>query len=128
MSSIQTLSITAVSGAHLAAYYRFALALQAESTLDELEACILDVLDFDSDHLSQFYVANSAHGKRVWSTDLGYQGEDVTASTTRLCDIYPLGRHKKLYYRYDLGRIGISRLSGKARRQEPWKVNLIPCW
>jgi len=103
MSSVLTLSITAVSGAHLAADYRFVLALQAESTLDELEACILHVLDFDGDHLLQFYAANTPHGKRVWSTGLSDLGEDVDASTTRLCDIYLLGRHKKLYYRYDLG-------------------------
>ncbi len=36
----------------------------------------------------------SGSGLRTW---------DIDASTTRLCDIYPLGRYKKLYYRYDLG-------------------------
>jgi len=35
--------------------------------------------------------------------DLDEPEEDAGASTARLCDIYPLGRHKKLYYRYDLG-------------------------
>jgi len=103
MSSILTLSITCISGTYLAEDYRFVLALPDDSTLDVLEGSILDVLDFDGDHLSYFYVANTSHGKRVWTTNLSDEEGDVDLSTIRLCYLYPLERHKKLFYRYDLG-------------------------
>ncbi|WP_305822329.1 IS1096 element passenger TnpR family protein [Massilia brevitalea] len=103
MNTILTLSITCISGAHLVEDYRFVLALQAESTLEELGACILEVLDFDGDHLSEFYVANTPHGKRAWSTKLVEPEGDTDDWQTRLCGLYPLGHNKKLYYRYDLG-------------------------
>ena len=103
MSSILTFSITCISGSYLAEDYRFELALPADSTLDVLEGSILDVLEFDGDHLSYFYVANTPHGKQVWSTYLGEEEGDADLSTIRLCDLYPLERNKKLFYRYDLG-------------------------
>ncbi|HBI69491.1 MAG TPA: hypothetical protein DDZ22_10855 [Massilia sp.] len=103
MNTVLTLSITCISGAYLAGDYRFVLALQADSTLEELAACILDVLGFDGDHYSELYVANTPHGKRAWSIWLGDPEEDADAAQARLCDIYPLGHNKKLYYRYDLG-------------------------
>jgi len=103
MTSILTLSITYISGTYLAEDYRFALALPADSTLDVLEGSILDVLDFDGDQLSYFYVANTPYGKWVWTTNLSDEEGDADLSTIRLCDLSPLERHKKLFYRYDRG-------------------------
>jgi len=59
--------------------------------LEELAACILDVLGFDGDHYSEFYVANTAHGKRGWSLWLSDPEEDAGAAQARLCDITRLG-------------------------------------
>lgn len=65
MNKICTLSVTCVSGRYLSQAYRFVLAVPAESTLDELATCILEVVDFDGDHLSIFYLANGLRGKRT---------------------------------------------------------------
>lgn len=103
MTKICTLSITCVSGRHLSQAYRFELTLPAHSTLDELASYILEVVDFDGDHLSGFYLANNPRGKRTWFTTLGEWDGGTDVPDTRLCAIFPLGPHKKLYYDYDPG-------------------------
>lgn len=100
---ICTPSITCIRGRHLSQAYRFELALAAQSTLDELALAILDSVAFDGDHLSSFYLANGPNGKRTWFTASGEWGGDADVPDIRLCDIFPLGRHKKLYFDYDPG-------------------------
>lgn len=63
MNHIHTLSITCVGGVYLVHPYRFVLAMPAQATLDELGSCVLSQVDFDGDHWSGFYVANTRRGK-----------------------------------------------------------------
>jgi len=130
MDKIFTLSISCIAGAYLSQAYRFELALAAESTLDELASYILDVIDFEGDHLSTFHLANSPGGRRTWLTARGaWDEDDEEARDLRLCDLYPLEKHKKLYYDYDPGAgwwDGVSKSSGKAGPRTPWPGRIIP--
>lgn len=127
MTKICTLSITCVSGRHLSQAYRFELALPAQSTLEELASNILDVVDFDGDHLSSFYLANGPNGKRTWFTANGDWGEDADVPDTRLCDIFPLGRNKKLYYDYDPGASWCFKIVRKGRETDAVAGCSYPC-
>ena len=102
MSKILTLSIACIGGRYLTEAYRFTLDVPADSTLDDLASFILGMVDFDGDHLSAFYVANGWRGKKTWFTADGeWDEDDDDMWDIRLCDIFPLGRNKKLYYVYD---------------------------
>jgi hypothetical protein len=103
MNKIHTLSITCLAGRHLSQAYRFVVAMPSEATLDDLAFCILDTLDFDGDHLADFYVANTPRGKRTWFTPSGDWEDGGNDLNPRLCDIFPLEKHKKLYFEYDPG-------------------------
>lgn len=104
MTAIHTLSIACVSGRYLSKEYRFTIEASTDFTLDELASFILDMVDFDGDHLSYFYLANSVYGKKTWLTADGAWDPDHSAIwDLRLSDIFPLERHKKLYYEYDTG-------------------------
>jgi len=127
MNKIHTLSITCVSGSYLSHAYRFVLALPAESTLDELASCILEVVDFDGDHFSSFYLANGPHGKRSWCTASGEWDADADVPDIRLCDIFPLGRHKKLYYDYDPGASWRFEIVRKGRETNAVAGQPYPC-
>ena len=127
MNKIFTLSVSCVAGMHLSQAYRFVLALRAESTLDELASCILDVVDFDGDHLSSFYLANGPRGKRTWFTTDGTFDEDTGVPDTRLCDIFPLERHKKLYYDYDPGASWRFEIVRKGRETNAAAGQSYPC-
>ncbi len=127
MAKICTLSITCVSGRHLSQAYRFEFALPAQFTLDELASYILEVVDFDGDHLSSFYLANSPRGKRTWFTTSGEWGEDADVPDIRLCDIFPLGRHRKLYYNYDPGASWCFEIVRKDRETDAVAGRSYPC-
>ncbi|HEX8479592.1 MAG TPA: hypothetical protein VF663_14720 [Telluria sp.] len=127
MNKICTLSITCAAGRHLSQAYRFELALPVQSNLDELASCILEVVDFDGDHLSSFYLANSPHGKRTWFTASGEWNGDASIPDARLCDIFPLGRHKKLYYDYDPGASWRFEIVRKGRETEAAAGRSYPC-
>lgn len=125
MNKILTLSITCISGSYLTQPYRCVLALPVESTLDDLASCILDVVDFDGDHLSCFYLANVPRGKRTWFG--GEWGEEADVADTRLCDIFPLERRKKLYYEYDPGASWRFDIVRKGREADAVPGQSYPC-
>lgn len=127
MDHILTLSISCVSGRHLAQPYRFELALAPQSTLDELASHILEIVEFDGDHLSSFYLANSPRGKPTWLTADGMWDEDADVPPLRLCDIFPLGRHKKLYYEYDFGASWCFEIVKKGKEMPAVAGRVYPC-
>jgi hypothetical protein len=80
------------------------LSTPAATTLGQLAKAILDTVDFDHDHLDEFYIASSAYGKRsalVSKTRAELADEQVTDIT--LSEILPLPKKKKLYYLFDPG-------------------------
>ncbi|MBD8529542.1 MULTISPECIES: hypothetical protein [unclassified Massilia] len=128
MDKIFTLSISCIAGAYLSQAYRFELALAAESTLDELASYILDVVDFEGDHLSSFHLANGPGGRRTWLTARGaWDEDDEEARDLRLCDLYPLEKHKKLYYDYDPGARWCFEIVRKGRATNAVAGQDYPC-
>ncbi|MDB5907394.1 MAG: hypothetical protein JWP34_1508 [Massilia sp.] len=104
MSEIVTLSIECVGGIYLEEEYGFTLEAPVDSTLEDLASDILDVVDFDGDHFSDFFLANGLRGKKTFLTADGEPGEvDETVWNRRLSEIFPLDKHKKLFYVYDFG-------------------------
>lgn len=104
MSPIYTLSIACVTGRYLTEAFRFVVELPADSTLDDLASVILETVDFDGDHLSQFYLANGLRRKKTWLTADGeWDGDDSAMWDRRLLDIFPIAKNKVLYYEYDAG-------------------------
>lgn len=119
MTKICTLSVTCLYGRYLFEDYRFVLAMPAESTLDQLASSILRTCNFDGDHLADFYMANNpTGGRRIMFTSNGEWDGDSRVHETRLCDVFPLEKHKKLYYRYDLGASWIFQIARKGREKD----------
>jgi SAM-dependent methyltransferase len=109
MKTIYTLSIECVWGAYLEAPFLRVVEVPSDMTLRDLHLLIQDLAGFDNDHLSTFYTANSLRGKKVWLTETGdlEDGHDDMDGgplwDLALHDIYPLPKHKKLYYWFDFG-------------------------
>lgn len=104
MNGILALSIVCVGGMHLTEDYRFVLEVPVNSTLAELASFILDVVNFDDEHQDEFYLANSTRGKKTWFMTDGEMDEDDNAMWDLcLSKIFPLPKHKKLFYLYDFG-------------------------
>jgi len=105
MSGIFTLSIVCVGGRYLEEPYQFLTKAPVELTLGELASHILEMVNFDrDDHLDQFYLANGIRGQKTWFTPDGeWDDDDAHVMDMQLSAIFPLPKHKKLFYLYDFG-------------------------
>jgi len=104
MTNIFNIAIKCIEGAYFEDEYSFVLHISVESSLEDLASCILGVVDFDGDHVSEFHLANGRRGRKTWLTTDGEWDEDDSGTwRRRLSDIFPLPKHKKLYYTYDFG-------------------------
>jgi hypothetical protein len=109
MKTIYTLSIKCVWGAYFNDRFLRVIEVPSDMTLGDLHFLILNLSEFDNDHLSTFYTANTLRGKKVWFTesDEWEEGHDALSDgplwDIPLHDIFPLPKHKKLYYWFDFG-------------------------
>ncbi len=109
MSAIYTMSIECVWGAYLKERFFRVIEVPSEMTLHDLHSYMQELTGFDDDHMSTFYVANSHRGKKVWFTETGEydDGNDALDGgpmwDITLDKIFPLPKHKRLYYWFDFG-------------------------
>ena len=122
MSGIFTLSIVCVGGRYFKEPYQFLIKAPVELTLDDLASHILRMVDFKrDDHLDQFYLANSVRGQKTWFMQDGEWDDDAHVMDMQLSAIFPLPKHKKLFYLYDFGaswRFQITK-RGKETQSQP---------
>ena len=71
--------------------------IDSRSDLETLHLAIQDAIDFDNDHLYEFFIANSIHSHEKKRFDEDYQG----LWEYSLDDLFPLPKHKKLFYLFD---------------------------
>jgi len=109
MKTIYTLSIECVWGAYLKDRFLRIVEVPTDMTLGEMHFLMQDLTGFDDDHMSTFYAANTLRGKKVWLTDSGEweEGHDAVDGgplwDIPLHNVFPLPKHKKLYYWFDFG-------------------------
>jgi hypothetical protein len=109
MDAIYTLSINCVCGVYLKEPSFRLVELQSTSTLGELHNLIQKLTGFDDDHMATFYLANTFRGAKVWlAEDDGWEENprapgDGPLWQIRLHDLFPLPKHKKLFYWFDFG-------------------------
>jgi hypothetical protein len=117
MRNIFNISIKCIEGRFFVEEFRFLLQMPMESTLEDLASCILGMVDFDGDHASEFYLANARRGKKTWfTTDGEWDEDDSWMWRRRLSDIFPLPKHKKLFYIYDFGDSWLFEITKKGRQ------------
>ena len=120
MSEIFTLSIACVSGMYLTEDYSFVQNVSTDYTLGELASDILAMAKFDGDHMAEFYVANGPRGKKTRLTADGeWDGDDSAMWELPLSGIFPLAKHKKLFYIYDFGASWIFEIRKKGKATLP---------
>ena len=109
MKTIYTLSIECVYGAYLKERFLRVVEVPSDLTLGDMHLLILKLTGFDNDHMATFYLANSHRGRKVWFTESGEwkEGDDAMDGgplwEIALHDVFPLAKHKKLFYWFDFG-------------------------
>ncbi len=132
MKAIYTLSIECVFGMYLKESFLRVVEVPSDMTLGDLHALIKDLTGFDDDHLSTFYTANTLRGKKVWFTESGEWEDDDDAEDGAslwdipLHDVFPLPKHKKLYYWFDFGDDWMFEIRKKGKDGTPASATRYP--
>ena len=73
--------------------------IDGDSDLETLHYAIQDSVDFDDDHLYEFFVADSIRSRQKTR----YDDENEGIWENSIKDLYPLKKHKKIFYLFDYG-------------------------
>ena len=87
--------------------------LDSDSTLDDLHAFIQATLDFDDDHLYEFFIARTENSR----DRLVFDDENAGIYDNTVSSLFPLPEKKKLYYLFDYGDNWLFRIT-KVKRIE----------
>ena len=119
--AILRLSIECTFGQYLEEPFIRIVELPTVMTLEDLHFFIKDELVmFDEDHLSGFFIANSWRGDRDWLTESDDLDFDEDRAWLRsLGEIFPLAKHKKLYYLFDFGDSWTFEIRKKGKALKP---------
>ena len=102
---ILTLTVKCVFGSYLSEECVRVIEMDEEASLYDLHDAIQDAVDFDRDHLFEFFTANSASpfaSKHRLTEMEAWGNQEDDFRRIKLKDIWPLGR-KRLYYLFDFG-------------------------
>lgn len=79
--------------------WKVSVEVESTSTLEDLHYLIQYAVDFDNDHLYEFYVSKTERSQNR----IRYDDENEKIYDTTLESIYPLEKGNKLYYMFDYG-------------------------
>ena len=117
---IISLNIKLVCGIYAEEDWKCEIELDDNETLEYLHFLIQEAVDFDNDHLYEFYVAKT---KRSFERER-YEHDEPDQIERCLKDIFPLEKNRKLFYWFDYGddwKFQISRTRKKPKEPEPGK-------
>lgn len=83
-------------------------------TLQQLHTYIQKIIEFDDEHLYEFYASRKPRNKKY-----------SIPSTTKLNEVYPLNR-LKLYYLFDFGDCWLFELKKSRKKKLASKTSVLP--
>jgi hypothetical protein len=109
---IWTLSVKLVRGRYAEGPWQATIALDADSTLEDLHHVIQQAVDFDNDHLYELFIARTEHsGDRIRFDD-----ENEELFTRTIESLFPLPKDRRLYYLFDYGDSWVFQVSRTRHR------------
>jgi hypothetical protein len=101
------LKVTLVRGRYYENDWSAIIELDESSTLDDLHLPIQKAVDFDNDHLYCFFVSRSEYSRQREYFD----DENELMFTKTFKEMFPLPKHRCLYYLFDWGDEWIFKIS-----------------
>lgn len=108
---IITIKMTLVSGFYASEDWSCEFEVDESIILKDLHEELLNIVKFDNDHLYQFFISRLEFG----SERVKYNDREHSLST-KLSDLLPLPKNRKLYYNFDFGDEWIFQIS-KTRKK-----------
>ena len=103
---IWTMKIECIFGRYLEEECIRTIEIDSASSLVDLHDFIQDMVDFDRDHLYEFFAGrHSRNRKVVFFDDFDCETFEEIYSEITLEQLYPLPKGYKLYYNFDFGDV-----------------------
>ena len=100
-------------------WYRM-IELDSRSDLEALHLCIQDAVQFDNDHLYEFFIANSVRSFEKRRFDDDNQG----LWDNSVGDLFPLPKNKKPFYLFDYGDSWYFRITRTRKKEKQKETNV----
>ncbi|MDL2124222.1 MAG: plasmid pRiA4b ORF-3 family protein, partial [Deltaproteobacteria bacterium] len=96
---IWILKVELLFGAYAEEEWEGTIEIESSSTLEDLHFALQDILNFDNDHMYEFYVSRTERSR----DRIRYDDENGLVYDLTLEKLYPLGKNRKLFYLFDYG-------------------------
>ncbi|RLC23522.1 MAG: hypothetical protein DRH21_06930 [Deltaproteobacteria bacterium] len=96
---IWILKVELLFGAYAEEEWEGTIEIESSSTLEDLHFALQDILNFDNDHMYEFYVSRTERSR----DRIRYDDENGLIYDLTLEKLYPLGKNRKLFYLFDYG-------------------------
>lgn len=103
MTMIYTLGVECILGSHLTEQCIRVIEIAEDDSLFSLHEAIQDAVDFDRDHLFDFYAGRNMRNTKIIYSDWEHRDTMIgDYDSIKLNQVYPL-KNLKLYYLFDFG-------------------------
>ena len=96
---INTLRITLMAGHYAESNWHAVLEVDTSTTLQDLHYIIQNAVNFDDDHMYEFFTARTPRSRLRER----YDTDEVDIDTVLVDDVFPLKKGDKLFYLFDFG-------------------------
>ncbi len=102
---IYTLTVECVSGRYFEEDCVRVIEIEEKASLHDLHLAIQDAVEFDNDHLFDFYAGrHPSYQKKIWfGNEDEWENRNIAYEDIELRRVYPLKKGFKLYYLFDWG-------------------------
>lgn len=97
--TIITLKVSLLSGAYANGPWEAEIEIESSAPLEDLHFGIQDALEFDDDHLYEFFISRTETSRNR----VRFDDEDASLYETTIGSLYPLPERRNLYYLFDYG-------------------------
>ncbi|HEX9718234.1 MAG TPA: hypothetical protein VGA59_00755, partial [Ramlibacter sp.] len=94
-----TIKATLIHGPYATDKWQGVFEIESESLLEDIHALIQSTLNFDDDHLYEFFIARTESSR----ARLSFDDENGGLYDTSIDSLFPLPDKKNLYYLFDYG-------------------------
>lgn len=114
---IWLLKIELLFGAYAEDGWEGEIEIESTATLEDLHFAIIEAVNFDNDHLYEFYVSRTERSRDRIRFDV----ENGEIFTRTLESLYPLEKGRKLFYMFDYGDHWLFKVTKSRKKQSEEK-------
>ena len=109
---IHTIKIKLINGVYASDDWECSIEIPSSFNLDDFHLVLQDLLDFDDDHMYEFYIANSERGIPI----ARFECDDEKIEEISVSDFVLRSKSKKAFYFFDYGDSWLFRISNSRKK------------